>query len=237
MHGFLNGLASLLAPRRCYGCRRDLREDPTWEGLLCLACWGALEILQAACRGCGRGVGIDTARCSACRGSSLGGIGGTIALVRYRKTARRVLHRLKYQAREELGRPLGRALGERLLARSERARHPDLIVVAVPLHPLRHWRRGFNQAEAIAQGVAEVLERPRVQLLRRARATRPLFGVPRTQRDGALQGAFALRRRPPARARVLLVDDIRTSGATLRAAARALRRAGIKKIDAAVVGR
>ena len=107
------------------------------------------------------------------------------------------------------------------------------MIVPIPLHPWRRWRRGFNQAEAIAEGVAEALERPVVCALKRRRLTRALYGVRPEEREAIVSGAFVTRLIPPGP--VLLVDDIRTSGATLRAAARALRREGVRELDAAVV--
>jgi predicted amidophosphoribosyltransferase len=109
----------------------------------------------------------------------------------------------------------------------------------VPLHRWRRVRRGFNQAEEIARGVAEVLERPLVCALRRRRATRALHEVPREDRGRVVDGAFALASFAPSlRARpIALVDDIRTSGATLREAAAVLHAAGADRIDALVVAR
>ena len=75
-------------------------------------------------------------------------------------------------------------------------------------------------------------------MLRRRRSTRALYGIAREDRAAALEGAFALRRGVDLTGwSVLLVDDIRTSGATLRAAGQVLRRAGVRELDALVVGR
>ena len=111
-------------------------------------------------------------------------------------------------------------------------------MVPIPLHPWRHLQRGFNQAAALADVVAARLERPRVHALRRRRRTRPLYTLARGQRPAALEHAFVLKRGVAVAGRpVLLVDDIRTSGATLRAAAACLRAAGATRVEAAVVAR
>ena len=114
------------------------------------------------------------------------------------------------------------------------------LVVPVPLHWTRRWRRGFNQAEELASVLARVMKRPRVNALRRARRTPKLAGLSATERRGQLQGAFTpIQRRVSAcdGATVLLVDDILTTGATCGAAARALRSAGARRVVVAVIAR
>jgi ComF family protein len=157
-------------------------------------------------------------------------------LVRYRGTGRRLLHRLKYGGCEALAPELGARLGRRVLTQSTVP--PSLLVVPVPLHPWRRLRRGFNQAAAIGAALAAVLDRPQVQALRRRRRTPALYRVERRRRAAALERAFMVRRPDQVAGRpVLLVDDIRTTGATLRAAAAALREAGAARVEAAVVAR
>ena len=247
----LAGLASLIAPARCPACRTFLSEDEpapaarapsprASEALarrLCPPCRDRLEWLEVACLGCGlpRGPGLgESRRCARCRTQSLGHVRTTTGLFRYRGPGRHVLRRLKYEGHDPLGQALGRALAQRVARWRGELLDPELVICSVPLHPFRRLGRGYNQAELIAAGVAEALERPLAGLLRRRRATRALYGVRRQHRDQVLSGAFAAL--PAAEGkRVLLIDDIRTSGATLRAAGRALHKAGARRIDAAVV--
>lgn len=242
----LTGAGSLLAPRACLGCRVPLPcrppEDPAAllpPAWVCARCAAGLERIGAACRFCGRSRGalaLPAPRCAACAHEPGGGVALTVALLRYRRVARRLLHRLKYGGAEELALPLGRALGRRV--GEVMALHPDLVVVPVPLHPWRRLRRGFDQAAELALGVAEALERPCLPALRRRRWTRPLFRLPHDQRAAVVEGAFRAHAPATVRGRpILLVDDIRTSGATLRAAASALRLAGTGRVVAAVVAR
>lgn len=239
------GLLSLLAPRTCACCRAPLAPAPRaaapdlgWDALLCPPCRRATERIAAACPACGAPrppFSDPTPRCRACDRRPKGAVEATIALLRYRRGARRLLHRVKYGGREDACAPLGRALGARVL---EALGVPptDLAVVPVPLHPLRRWSRGFNQAERIAEAVATTIDRPLVAALVRRRLTPALYGVPRDARDDVVAGAFRARVGLDGRP-VLLVDDIRTSGATLRAAAAALASAGAGPITAAVVAR
>jgi ComF family protein len=109
------------------------------------------------------------------------------------------------------------------------------LVVPVPLHAFRLWRRRFNQAALLARMIARDSGLPcEVNALARVKRTRPQVGLTRVQRAENLQGAF----RVPASAksriagrRVLLIDDVTTTGATGNAAARALLRGGAGQVD------
>ena len=131
-------------------------------------------------------------------------------------------------------------------SRDERATEtaPWDLVVPVPLHWRRRLARGFNQAERIARPLAACLGVAYGSALRRRRATRAQARLGRAERLANPAGAFAVRHSPfPGRrlrldgARVLLVDDVATTGATLEAAARALRVAGAESVTAVAVAR
>src|SRR5262249_42340084 len=112
------------------------------------------------------------------------------------------------------------------------------LVVPVPLHWRRHWDRGYNQAEAIARGLAKRLSLRVVPAIRRAEATPPLAELGPTARAEAMRGAFQAREAPEILGRtVILVDDVLTTGATCGAAARALKKAGAARVVAAVLAR
>ncbi len=136
-----------------------------------------------------------------------------------------MIHALKYGGRRSLARPLAAMLRE---AADDWLRQAD-AVVPVPLHPLRRWRRGFNQAEDIARR----LGRPVIRPIRRTRHTRPQMELPRSVRLRAVRGAFrCVRHRAVGAAsavrgrKLLLVDDVITTGATVEACAALLREAG-----------
>ena len=143
---------------------------------------------------------------------------------------RAILHALKYEGRRSLAPPLGalmRARGAEVLADAEYA-------VPVPLHWRRRWRRGFNQAAALARP----LGLPVAHALVRRRHTRPQADLPAPQRLENLRGAFAVRGAAGLRGRcVVVVDDVSTTGATLESCGRALMEAGVREVRALTAAR
>jgi ComF family protein len=190
----------------------------------CAACDEPVDLLAAFCPPCARAA--QRAAAGDPRASAAFVYGGSIA---------RAIVRLKYERRPDLGRPLGDLLFR--VVEPLRAQLGDPIVVPVPLHPSRLAERGFNQSVLIAHRLARGLRAPLWPLaLTRTRATAAQAALDREARIANLADAFAVRR--PARVRgrpILLVDDVRTTGATLDACARALRNAGAAEVAWAVV--
>jgi ComF family protein len=120
------------------------------------------------------------------------------------------------------------------------SRFPELCghdtLVPVPLHPRRLRQRGYNQAGLLAEGLARLAGLPVLELLRRCKPTRPQWDLDRQSRRDNLAGAFLASSQARGR-RVLLIDDVCTSGASLEACARALRRAGAARVAAYVFAR
>jgi ComF family protein len=151
----------------------------------------------------------------------------------YAGNLRQVIHLLKYDGM----RPLAQLLGERCARQSDAAQQADLIVPA-PLHWTKRLERGFNQSLLLAQAVARRQALPCVpRALRRKRATPPQAGLSGVQRRAGLRGAFAAKRELVEGKRILLVDDVVTTGATLEACAKALRRAGAVRVTAMAAAR
>ncbi len=149
--------------------------------------------------------------------------------------SRRLVHRLKYSDRMELARPMGAWMaraGADILAEAD-------VIAPTPLHFTRAWRRQFNQAAALAREVARICGKPcETGLIERVKPTRSQVGLSRTQRAKNMQGAFRCPPTAPLKGRrIVLVDDVLTSGATANAAARALLRGGAKSVDVLVFAR
>jgi ComF family protein len=149
---------------------------------------------------------------------------------------RALMHRLKYGGMTSIGLEFGRVLGERI--RDAGLGESD-IVVPLPLHVSRKRERGFNQCELIAQGVSAVTGCPlRTGLLRRTRFTPSQTPLGHGERRKNVRDAFGLRpqaARDVAGRSILLVDDVVTTGATMRSCAGALHRAGVRAVIACAV--
>jgi ComF family protein len=159
------------------------------------------------------------------------------AAVRFDDVARALVHALKYGDRLDLAPLLG---GWMARAGAELLDSADALV-PVPLHWRRLWTRRFNQSAALAAAIARASGVAVAHAaLRRVKATRQQVGLSRSERAGNVQGAFRVA--PAAKAevagrRLVLIDDVLTSGATADACARALLRAGAAQVDVLVLAR
>jgi len=152
----------------------------------------------------------------------------------YEDVLRRAVHRFKFQGRSELDRPLARLLADKLLQAEDFS--PELIV-PVPLHPSRLRERTYNQALLLARCLGQMLEIPVVpRLLMRTRPTPSQQGLRAGERRLNQKGAFSLRGSMTGR-RILLVDDVLTTGATIRECARVLQHGGALEIRVSVLAR
>jgi ComF family protein len=200
IQSLLDSLLTTLFPDRCGGCAR-LGE------LLCQRCCAALAPYPPDP---GRlPVGLDDVR---------------VAFV-FASPLREVVHQFKYRRVRRLAQPLGQLMAAHLAAR------PLVIdaVLPVPLHHERLAERGFNQAESLAQEVARVLGRPLARGLERVRATEQQARLDARQRADNMRSAFRWIGAPPP-CRLLIVDDVLTTGATIGACAEALREAGAEAV-------
>ncbi|NOR49989.1 MAG: ComF family protein, partial [Desulfuromonadales bacterium] len=145
------------------------------------------------------------------------------------------VQRLKYRNQVTLARPLGQLLGK-VVEEAGSDFGPDCIV-PVPLHPNRLRQRGYNQALEVARPIAQQLNVSiDTGLLQRIRKTPPQQGLSAIERRSNLRNAFDLTTTPSVR-RILLVDDVMTTGETVRECCRTLRAGGVREVQVAVVGR
>jgi ComF family protein len=222
-------------PPLCPACRELVRDSAA----LCPACWSKLNfITRPYCERLGipfaydPGPGILSMEAIA----NPPAYGRARAVVRFDEVARSLVHALKYGDRLDLAPPLGRWMakaGDELLAGAD-------ALVPVPLHWRRLWARRFNQSAALANAISGIVDVPVTMALKRVRATAQQVGLTKTERAHNVQGAFRV---PPAGKpevvgrRLVIVDDVLTSGATVDACARALLRAGAHEVNVLVFAR
>jgi ComF family protein len=229
-------LVDLVYPPRCPSCGEGIAAQ---DGL-CASCWSELVIPgEPACALCQRpfrdGTVIEGAICAPCLADPPrhdGIAAGTL----YNEASRKLVLAFKH------GRRIAMAP---MLARLAAARLPEMdgdwLVVPVPLHRWRLWRRGFNQSALLAGEIARLRgARLVVDALVRRKPTPVLGGLGRSARARALSGAIAMnpRHRDVLKgASIVLADDVMTSGATSDACVRVLKRAGASKVVVACFAR
>jgi ComF family protein len=228
-------LLAVLFPSFCVVCRSVLSEAS--RGPLCLDCFRQLPRHRDTLCACGvplaRGV---PGPCGRCR-RNLTHFEGGASLGPYEGSLRTVLHALKYARRRRLAARLADALvAEPAVAALLDA---NVVLVAVPLHPRRLRERGFNQSELIARALGRRTGLPLLtHALARRSDTPPQAGLTAAERRRNVADAFVTRASPALQGRtVILVDDVLTTGATARACATALRRAGAATVRVLTVAR
>lgn len=227
---FGEALRGLIYPRNCAGCQTPISE--AGDVLLCAGCLRSLEpIAPPLCEVCGEP--FDSAssapfRCSNCTGRKLH-FDFAVAGYRARGRVRELIHRFKYRREYHLCRVLAQMLADAFA--DERIGRGDWHLVPVPLHPRRKREREYNQAEELCRQVSRIVRMPVLHALRRTRYTAHQAKLDRSERLKNLEDAFALRRSGKIReairgARIMVVDDVLTTGATMSECARVLREEG-----------
>ena len=215
-----------LFPLRCIVCG-----EPGSAGRdLCGSCHAALPWQGPACPRCALPTTAGET-CGGCLQRATPPLEAVRAVFEYAFPLDRLLPRLKFHHDFAAGRVLVQCMVERL-----RAVPPPDAIIPIPLHRARLRRRGYDQALELARPLARALRLPlHADLLRRCKATGAQSRLDAEARRRNLHGAFVVHGGTPAH--VVLVDDVMTTGATLEAAARALRRAGARRVDAWVCAR
>ncbi|PDT34256.1 amidophosphoribosyltransferase [Sinorhizobium sp. FG01] len=226
---FGGAAVNLVFPPVCCGCGR-LTGD---AHAVCPSCWAELRLIERPyCEILGSPFAFDPGPGAV----SPQAIANPPPFHRLRSVsllegiARDLVHGLKYRDRTDLA----RMMAEWMVRASDGAVAAADMIVPVPLHAFRLWRRKFNQSAELARCVSERAGKPyRPDVLRRIRRTRRQVGLGARAREENVRGAFAVPESAKSSLvgkRIVLVDDVYTTGATVSAATRALRRAGAAEV-------
>ena len=227
--GFCNLALSALFPRFCLSCKREGQ-------LFCLDCerlWSARPE-PAACAFCSaRG---SNRTCEVCREKNF--LDGVVSYLPYgNPVVRQAIGFWKYDG----DRSIEPTIKRWIMQSQNRLRPPmeDFVVTHVPIHRSRKMMRGFDQAEILSQWIGELFTVPAASLIVRSHKTNPQAQKHHDERNvGTLDGIFVLNRTvTEIPERVLLCDDVFTSGATMDAAAKCLKEAGVKEVWGMVIGK
>jgi ComF family protein len=229
------GLFQLVFPDECRVCGETLREvsripvcrrclkdpQPLTTEFFCVAC--RMPFLNA--------FPLDEeGRCALCR-LGLSGFDAAYTYGSYQGSLRKLIHLFKYGGVQ----PLAKPFGEFLMRALPRELEFDAIV-PMPLHWRRRWTRGFNQSTLLAREVSKRWKVPVKNVVRRTRATTAQSGLSHAKRRLNVSGAFRVKTRLDGM-RVLLIDDVLTTGASAAACARALKRAGAAHVSVLALAR
>lgn len=232
LRGAADILSEILFPRRCPVCDQVL---PFRSGKICPGCFSKLSFTKSpVCKKCGKELISETGEyCYDC-GRRKKSFEYGIALLNYDEVSRKSMAMIKYHGRREYMDFYGEAIARRYEKRIRRMGAEALL--PVPVHRQRLKVRGFNQAEALAESISRHLGTPipvRTDLLLRNKRTLPQKDLTPAERLKNLSQAFESdpsRVREAGVRRVILVDDIYTTGSTAEACSRALLAAGVQEI-------
>lgn len=226
----LGSLRDILFPSSCLGCGRE-------GSFLCDACLRAIPLNESqACPVCKKPSPYGKTHAGKC--ASQTPLSGLIVAARYtgNPLLDKAIAQFKYRYSRELAEQLGRLL--RTAVERNGGTGEGWIIVPIPLHPSRKRWRGFNQAEALADEVGKALGAPVAHLLERRKKTRQQAKLSRAERLENVKEAFVLSDTPGTiPERILLIDDVSSTLATLEEAAKVLRDAGCAEITGAVLAR
>jgi ComF family protein len=225
----LNSLLEGVLPSRCLSCRKALSKTNRF----CADCWKALDFIgEPCCIFCGSPFDIPINAKTSC-GSCLlkpPAFDECRSVVIYNDASKRLILQFKHADRLE-GVPLFAALLERIA--QPYVLRADLII-PVPLHWTRLWRRQYNQAALLARALGQRAHIPVAScILKRHRRTASQGILTAKQREKNMKGAFSVTKGGNSRLKgkkVILIDDVYTTGATLNACANALKKAGTKEV-------
>lgn len=228
MRRFIRGLVDLVFPPKCAFCGEGIE-----AGVFCEKCLGLIDLIgEPFCPVCGLPYlagGGENHLCGECIQAGYSSFSQARSLAVYRGPVLELVHRFKYGGKMFSGKALGTAMAERAGEYFDMPRFD--MVVPVPLHRDRLRQRGFNQSLVLAREIAGKFGTPvDFEALKRIRDTEPQVSLDGKQRRGNVKGAFAAAGASVKGKRLMLVDDVFTTGSTVRECARVLVQQGALEV-------
>ncbi len=237
-----SAVLDIIFPGACALCHRELENS---SDVLCPYCWQELQDCMTAntCPVCGHSMGayaLIDGKCLLCQNKR-----PTITRIMrtgsYSGALRELVLLFKFQGKSHLDTFLGGMMANAILGAGRDICNDIDYLVPIPLHWRRYWHRGYNQSELLARIIARHMQRqgyrikPNTDLVR-IKHTPPQSTLRRSERLRNIKGAFDLRRGHNFTGKhICLIDDVTTTGTTLRVAANIIKKAGARKISAAVL--
>ncbi len=228
--GWFDRFVNIVTPPKCLECRGDVTSGAS----LCLSCWQQLHFIsEPVCDALGTPFEYDQGEgvLSAAAIADPPPWDRARAAVAYDEHGRKLVHALKYRDHQEAGIAMARMMtgaGAKLISGAD-------VLLPVPLHRWRLWQRRFNQAAFLAQRISKLSGKSwSHNVLLRVRATKQQVGLKADERRKNVRRAFEVpleKQHIIDGKSVLLIDDVRTTGATLSACSEVLRKAGAARID------
>jgi ComF family protein len=232
-------LLDFVYPQHCAICKKYLRRE---EKDICEVCWKGLVTLPGPfCPYCKSFIAKGDTECGFCKSAGEFSEDHNILLVRslgrFDDYYRELIHRFKYGKKIPLGRRLGQRLGETIdddsiFLKSDLKTQNSCFLIPVTLHKSRYRERGFNQSEIVAEEISKATGLPFLKdMLKRKKNTKDQTNLSFQQREENVRGAFVVTEPGMINGKkIILVDDVITTGATLSECARMLKQAGAEKI-------
>lgn len=226
-------MLDLLFPQSCLYCEKE-------EGYLCQDCLALIDILERQfCPHCGKIV-TDGKTCKNCRRKTK--LNGLYFAVSYQnKLVQKIITQFKYEPFlvKELAKPLASLILTHFYLLDKKPNFSDFIIIPIPLLKKRLKQRGFNQAEELAKELSKNLELPLINnILTKTKETLPQVELSKEKRRENIKGAFLAENKDIVKnQKILLVDDVYTTGSTMEECARVLKESGAKEVWGVVVTR
>lgn len=223
-------------PKTCFACQKDLPFGD--KGWLCAECFSKIGPLEAACKRCGAPLKNGGAHCYECKGADAKKFACSIirSALAFSEPVRKLIHGYKYTNHKYLADYFAGFMKDAF--NKEKEFKGVNLITAIPLHKKRFRARGYNQSALLAETLAKNIGvEYSLSILIRTKNTKTQTKLSKRERAQNMVGAFDCPSGGAKGKTILLVDDVCTTGATLEAAARALKACGAKKVFALVLAR